>query len=682
MKKNLFKLSFTIFAVCFFWSASPVKAEMATTTIHLQIKTYDVSLYDADIDVTACTDSATATTTSVNGKCAVEQSGLVNDWSWWGEDVFLNSIGSYINNDADNGVYWGWFSNLDYGLVALNKHLLSEGEKLLLTYNINPLRISVSSTTPFINATTTMTLEQFGLDASWNPAWLPAASSTLVIDGAEVKNVSGIYEYVAATTTPASIYGKKDGFIDSDSLIIAAAEPVVPVIPDKNSEQENPSPITAGGAVIITSGGGGGGLQITTAVKVDLVKAADFLNAEQNADGSFGSVLITDWAAIALASFNPNSQASSKIKSYLLIDPDPLVGLNPASDYSRRAMALMSLNINPYNGTKTNYIKKIISFNDGRQFGDASLYNDDIFALIVLAKAGYTVNDKIIQEAANFIISKQLPDGSWGSTDLTAAAIQALKPVSTLTGISEALVKARNFLINSQLVDSGFGNTYTTAWVIQAIAALGEDPSAWLKNGNTPESFLALSQGADGGLEKDYSYDVNRVWSTAYAIPAIQNKPWFNILNSFSKENLLAEGEVGANKQSAQNNLIASSTLESLDLASSSPEILSQASSTEAALTIEAGTETESEIKVEEKPKELIKPAVKPIKALKPKVLSVKISEPKPDLPAKEIKEDEEKPIVKAEINESNKKTWLTTALGAIFSSFYQLGLKFLSFLL
>jgi len=572
MKKNLFKFSFIIILAWFILCGGQVKADTATTTIRLQIKTNDASLYDGNIDVGQCADSQSASTTSVNAKCAVEQSGLLSDWSWWGDDIFLNSIGAYVNNSGGNGVYWAWFGNLVYGEVSLNKHLLRAGEKLLLTYNINPLKITVDNSAPYVNATSTITVQQFGLDASWSPVWSLAASSTLVIAGQEVENDSGVYEYTATTTESILIYGKKASYINSDSLAVTAqAAPIV----------EAPAP--SGGSVIITPAPSGGSenIEVAPLIKVDLGKAIDFLISKQSADGSFSSALQTDWAAIALASANASGAAAQKVKNYLLSDPNPLVGMNPVSDYARRAMALMSLNISPYDGTKTNYVKKIIDLSDGRQFGNATLYNDDIFALIVLNKAGYTVNDEIIQNAVNFIISKQQTDGSWVGSDLTAAAIQALKPLSDMGGVASVLEKARNFLFDAQSADGGYGNAYTTTWVMQAIAALGEDAGSWQKNNNTPESYLTLSQSADGGLEKDSIYENNRIWSTAYAIPAVQGKPWFSIMKSFAKQETAVSPAGLTVEVNLNENKIASSTLENLDIAISSPEVLIMASSTE-----------------------------------------------------------------------------------------------------
>jgi len=567
--REIASLALAMTIIILFWPIT-VKADTATTTIHLEIITNDANLYNVDIDVTACADSQSASTTSVNAKCAIEQSGLLSDWSWWGDDIFLNSIGAYVNNAGGNGIYWAWFSNLAYGEVALNKHILASGEKLLLTYNINPLKISIDNATPYVNATSTITVEKFGLDASWSPVWSLATSSTSVIAGQEMANDSGTYVFAATTTTPVLIYGKKAGYIDSDSLTVTAqAAPIVE------------APAQTGGSVILPVSSGGGGSATISPPKVDLGKAIDFLISKQSADGSFGSALQTDWAAMALASANARGGAAQKIKNYLLTDPNPLVGMNPVSDYARRAMALMSLNISPYDGTKTNYIKKIVDLFDGRQFGDASLYNDDIFALLVLNKAGYGADDKMIENTLEFVIAKQQTDGSWAGSDLTAAAIQALAPLSSLTGVIPSVQKARNFLSNTQGADGGFGNTFTTAWVMQAITALGEFSGDWQKNNDTPESYLALSQGADGGLEKDNAYEANRIWTTSYAIPAIQSKPWLNIMQNFSKQATVVSPAGLTAEIKAAKDKIASSTLENLDIASSSPEVLITASSTE-----------------------------------------------------------------------------------------------------
>lgn len=425
--------------------------------------------------------------------------------------------------------------------VGVDKTLLKNGDLVFLYFGA-PRQVSLSTTAATVGLPFTATAQKYdpssnaypattgvtigvtqpNPDDSWNP--LEIATSTVDMNGQAVftLNTAGTY----------NIGIKEDYYFPLVTLTVT-----------------NPAP-PSGGSVILPAGGSSGAAAVVSSLKVDLGKAIDFLIAKQSADGSFGSALQTDWAAIALASANPNGSAAQKVKSYLLTDPNPTAGMNQVSDYARRTMALMSLNVSPYNGTKTNYVKKIVDLFDGKQFGDALLYNDDIFALLVLNKAGFSAADEVIKQAVNFVVAKQQADGSWAGSDLTAAAVQALRPLSPLSEVGPALSKARTFLSNNQGLDGGFGNTYATAWAMQAMAALGESSGAWQKNNNTPESYLALSQGVDGGLEKDNGYEINRIWSTAYAIPAVQNKSWLNIMQNFSKPetSVLTEVKTGAAK--------------------------------------------------------------------------------------------------------------------------------------
>ncbi len=113
----------------------------ADVGIHLEIQTSEESLFNQSVLVSPCdSDNDPETPDDITAYCAVLQSGLENDWSWWGSDAFLSSIGTNINNDNDNGIYWGWFNNLDLGSIALNKYILNEEDRILLTYNINPLK--------------------------------------------------------------------------------------------------------------------------------------------------------------------------------------------------------------------------------------------------------------------------------------------------------------------------------------------------------------------------------------------------------------------------------------------------------------------------------------------------------------------------------------------------------------
>ncbi|MCX6753766.1 MAG: terpene cyclase/mutase family protein [Candidatus Nomurabacteria bacterium] len=266
--------------------------------------------------------------------------------------------------------------------------------------------------------------------------------------------------------------------------------------------------------------------QIVTEKVFSVENALKFLEINQKSDGSYSAPMYTDWVAVAIGA-GDDKEIKSKLINYL---KENGIDSSVVTDNERHAMALMSLGIDPYTGTKVNYIKKITDSFDGIQFGDKTLVNDDIFALIVLKNAGYSINDELIIKDLNYIISKQGEDGSWGSIDMTAAGIQALKSFENISGVNDAILKAEKYITTNQKIDGGFENSSSTSWVLQILSENKEI----LKT----EGYLASKQEADGGMES-VGTDLNtRIWATAYAIPAILYKPWGAILNNFPKPDI------------------------------------------------------------------------------------------------------------------------------------------------
>ena len=273
-----------------------------------------------------------------------------------------------------------------------------------------------------------------------------------------------------------------------------------------------------------------GGLPLEIAPIFSVGKANSFLASNQKSDSSFGDMLYTDWVAISVGASSGNTSFFSSLKNFL---QNNIFNSSVVTDNERHALALMALGINPYDGTSVNYIKKITDSFDGTQIGDPTLVNDDIFGLIVLSKAGYMQNDEIILKDINYILSKQENNGSWsGSADMTSAGIQALHIYSNVSGIANAIAKAENYLIQNQNQnDGGFGNNFSTSWALQALSL---DPS--LSNATSKaDAYLANNQQNDGGMEDLTSDASNRIWSTAYAIPAILHKSFSDSVQSFSK---------------------------------------------------------------------------------------------------------------------------------------------------
>lgn len=475
--------------------------------INLKVYSGDTVLFDDSIAITACAESPEIDALmTFNGKCAIEQSGLSNTWTWYDSNFSTNSLlpktlgildelgGS--TSDNINYIYWGWFNDLNYGTVALNKHILGEGEELLLTYNSYPLKISASKTSGVVGDTVVFTAEEKStFDENYNMIWTPSLDVVISLGDQTCITVSG--------GTCSILLNKAGSFnvVGSKSLYVPSSFIKIEVI-----EQ--------------SSGVGGGNTTIEKTFSVP--DALDFLLKNKE---SVSIALINDWIAIS-AGAGDNSILKSSLVDYLKSNP---IDSNIVTENERRAMALMSLDINPHNGTEINYIKKIVDSFDGVQLGDIDLVNDDVFGLIVLQNTGYKEEDEIIEKIIEFIIDNQDIDGSFGSIDMTVAVIMALKNFEDVAGVSDTISKAENYIIKEQNEDGGFGNSFATSWAIQALSL----NNAYDNEVKDAIEYLADEQQNDGGLG---SGDINsRIWATAYAIPAILELSWSDILNDFDK---------------------------------------------------------------------------------------------------------------------------------------------------
>ncbi|TAK58567.1 hypothetical protein EPO14_01855 [Patescibacteria group bacterium] len=528
MKKILLTLSLLLILV-----PSPLLAdepEIPTpdpVSIVLQVETASGTLFNGTLTVSPCPISLGSNTQTVNGFCALEQSGLTNVWTWYGDDAFLDSTNG-ITNDPSLGNYWTWFANLELGPVALNKHQLAANEKLLLSIGTFPLKITTSNTSPEINAPTTITVSKFSFDSNFNPVWLPASESTVHIGPYTISpNAEGMATFTATTTDPLDIYATETGFLPTEHITLTAV--TGPSAPSSS----------AGG------GSGGGGSVLPSQGEVDTALA--FLLRHQRNDGSFGSAMHNDWVALALSSTDKAQASLNALLPHLLQQKE----LTYVTDYERRAMVLEALGIDPY--AHSDAIQKIISEFDGVQIGNPNLVNDDIFSLFPLMHAGYTKEDEVIAKEVTFILSNQDQNGSWGSVDLTSAAIQALVPLSDVEGVSLAIARARDYLVSHQDTNGCFGNSYSTSWALQAISALGESPLKWtVWGGSTTLSCMALLQASDGGFGPMEATIESRIWATAYAVPALQGKSWNTILQTFPRQNIPLKNTIPAQEESAQ----------------------------------------------------------------------------------------------------------------------------------
>lgn len=270
-----------------------------------------------------------------------------------------------------------------------------------------------------------------------------------------------------------------------------------------------------------------GGILIKDSYSKD--KALKFIYSKQKENGSFGESLYTDWVAIGIAKESDlDEEVKDKLKNYLL--KQDFKGFN-ITDYERHAMSLMAMGINPYNGTKVNYIKKIIKNFDGIQIGDKNLINDDVFGLIVLQNVGYSIDDKIINKLIRHIISNQNENGSWGgSVDMTSATIMSLYEFKDIENVKNSIKKGYKYIKKNEIIkaNKNFGNPFSASWAMQAFSL--ED---WYQDEiERGLKFLARKQHNDDGYIKESSKD-SILWATAYSVPASSGFSWNDILVDF-----------------------------------------------------------------------------------------------------------------------------------------------------
>lgn len=432
-------------------------------------------------------------------KCILPAGGveLCDNWQYAvGNGTPWQSIDANIlSNEQTIGIFFGSQHrlNLETSNVDVNTEFLVKAENYNYVINVwDPLLgVSIGLTLP-------------NPDDPWNPSVI----STHLVDASGSTNIN------ISEPNTYNLGIVEDFYFPVYQIIVS-----VPVA----SELATLAPVSSGG----------GGYSYRSAQKsFDLALALDYLKSVQAENGSFGGgKLYSDWVAIAYGAANVTDNSHNSLLVYLKNNIEPNLLL---TDNERRAMALLALGKNPYDFEGVNYIASIIKEFDGQQFGDSGLVNDDIFALIPLLGAGYDQNDDIIDKSVLYILSQQDEDGSWNkSVDLSAAAIQALSPLSSYyEPIAGALSRAEQYIVSRQNDDGGFFSVYATAWATQAMTIMNKN---WIKNGHTPQDYLAVQQALDGAAVGQSESLASRIWATSYAIPAFLGKDWSSIFKAVAK---------------------------------------------------------------------------------------------------------------------------------------------------
>jgi hypothetical protein len=405
---------------------------------------------------------------------------------------------------------------------SIDARVLSGGETVGLYYGL-PHRLTLDKTSMFSGESLGVTAEKYNYaDNSWsalpgatvgvtlpNPddAFNPIVVSTTSVDG------SGHASIVISSPNTYQLGIAQDFYFPTYEVVVQAA------------------PASSGGGGSSNSGSSSKKTE-STVKNFSLRAARNYLKENQNSDGSFGEGdMYTDWAAVAYGAIGESDSSVELLRKYYQLHN---FASQLLTDNERHSTALLALGENPYTFLRKNYIKPIIDSFDGVQFGDQNLVNDDIFALIPLESAGYKTDEEIISKDVKFILSKQSSDGSWeGSVDLTAAAIEALKPLNSLPKVSDALTNAKKYITGKQKDNGGWGSVSSTSWAMQAESILGISTSS--ATGKDGKDYLGNEQASDGAAVTSAESKNNRIWATSYAIPAYLGKPWSEIMHSVSK---------------------------------------------------------------------------------------------------------------------------------------------------
>lgn len=306
--------------------------------------------------------------------------------------------------------------------------------------------------------------------------------------------------------------------------------------------------------------------------------AVGYLQGAQNPDGGFGgeagaasSPAFTSWVALALAAagINPRDQARGEgadAYSYLTSHAAELAS---TTDFERELLVADAAGASPHDFGGVDLTGRIMSrliaqpAAGGVAFGHepgarSPGMNDTIFAVLALSPVHEPALEAAVQGAAAWIEHEQNADGSWPSTcprtvpgcspagsdpegesDMTAAAVEALNAAGRHD--TAAQTRALAWLHRTQNAgEGGFAESLgepgagpgeadvgSTAWVVQAIWAAGQEPEAeaWRPGGVGPLSYIESLQQPDGHIRSSRSRDLDSIWMTAYAGPALAGYP-------------------------------------------------------------------------------------------------------------------------------------------------------------
>jgi prenyltransferase beta subunit len=284
----------------------------------------------------------------------------------------------------------------------------------------------------------------------------------------------------------------------------------------------------------------------------DASDAVAWLQAQQNADGGFGSpdsaVGATADALLAVAATGENAIGWAKegqtTLSYL---ESNLGGVTKAGDTAKVILALVASGVNPRDVGGMDLVAKVEGMvgEDGKIGGENEFINEHCYAMLALA----SVQRPIPSASADYLLQKQIEDGTWswngdttpGTGDNNTAAMAVIALIAAgVPANNPQIQKTLEHFQAQQNEDGGFpyikpspfgtdSDANSTAVVMWAIKAVGQDPAgdAWKyegQDGHSPLDRIRAFQNESGAFRWQDAAPDDNLAATLQALVALELK--------------------------------------------------------------------------------------------------------------------------------------------------------------
>ncbi len=277
-----------------------------------------------------------------------------------------------------------------------------------------------------------------------------------------------------------------------------------------------------------------GGPLLPGPVYTAAIPALDWLQAQQDADGSYGNMgnSVEVLMAIGANKLDGSEWGSPSLSSYIFGNITTYANSNVS------AASKLAVGLTANGGCWPSTAKQPLDYYDAATGKFSTGAGPQSWAIL----GTRALSQAVPAEAVTYLIGLQQSNGGWEwgtgwgtDTNSTALAIQALIAAGEVS-TSTAVVNGLNYLETAQDVNNDGGFPYdpdssydtasdvnSTAYVIQALLAAGQSPTAarWTTNGSTPLSYLLSRQLSNGGFEWQAGTGKADEIATRQAIPAL-----------------------------------------------------------------------------------------------------------------------------------------------------------------